>query len=607
MNFFCHNSVRKAALLLAASPVLLVISSVAIAQQATPDTIYFHGTILTGAHLQKNDVSATAAIVAAIAIREGKIVAVGSDAEMLRLKTAQTTLVDLQNAFAMPGFNDAHTHLAGAGQQKLAVDLDGSTSLTEMEARISKYAAALKPGAWLQGGGWDHTIWTSKQLPTRADLDTVSGAHPAVFFRVDGHIVVANSAALAAAGITASTPDPEGGKIDRDGSGVPTGIVRETPAVSLIERTIPHLSLDDRRHALQVAIADALAHGVTSVQDFSTWEDFLTLEELERAGKLKLRVGEWLDFNLPVAVLQQRRASHSADDPLLHLGMLKGFMDGSLGSRTAALVEPYADDPGNSGIPRYDEEKLNKMAAERAAAGFQLGFHAIGDRANQIALNAYSAAEQVAIPASHPAPPHRPDAVIVTSNARDFAPADLRFRIEHAQVLRPGDYDRFAKLGVIASMQPSHLLTDMAWATARLGSERSKDSYAWRSFLDHGVTLAFGTDYPVESINPFRGLYAAVTRQNEAGTQTYQPQEKITIAEALYAYTQASAFAEFRDRQLGRLEPGYLADLVVLDRDPTRATPRRLLNTKVLRTVVNGETVYIAPGMQASASVPSAQ
>lgn len=600
VNPLRNNSAWLAAFLLVAAPLLL-------AQQPAPDVIYFHGTILTGAHLHKQDSSAAASRVAAIAIHEGRIIAMGSDAEILRLKNAQTKLVDLHNAFAMPGFNDAHTHIAGAGQQKLSVDLTGSTSLEEMQARIKKYVATARPGAWLQGGGWDHTLWIGKQLPKRADLDAVTGTHPAVFFRVDGHIVIANSAALVAAGITAATPDPEGGKIDRDGSGKPTGIVRETPAVSLLERTIPPLRMEQRRRALQISIADALAHGVTSVQDFSDWEDFLALEELEHTGTLKLRVSEWLDFNLPVAVLQQRRASHPADDPLLHLGMLKGFMDGSLGSRTAALEDPYTDDPGNSGIPRYDDEKLNRMAAERAAAGFQLGFHAIGDRANDIALNAYGAAQQVAIPANHPVPPNQPDTAIVTSNARDFTPADLRFRIEHAQVLEPADFDRFAKLGVIASMQPSHLLTDMAWATARLGPDRARYSYAWRSFLDRGVTLAFGTDYPVESINPFRGLYAAVTRQNEAGTQTYQPQEKITIEEALYAYTQASAYGEFRERQLGRLEPGFLADLVVLDRDPTLATPRQLLGTKVLRTVVNGETVYLAPGISAATSATTGQ
>ncbi len=575
--------------------ILLFSAATLQAQQPVPDTIFFHGTILTGAHLRPEDSSATQARVTALAIGSWRVTAAGTDEEILKLRSPATKLVDLKQAFAMPGFNDAHTHMAGAGQQRMAVNLDGCASLTEMQARIKRYAATARPGAWLLGGGWDHTKWPGKTLPTRQDLDAVTGGHPAFFSRVDGHIVVANSAALAAAGITAATQDPAGGKIDKDGAGAPTGIVRETPAVSLLDAKVPKLSLEDRRHALELSITEALSQGVTSVQDFSDWDDFLALEEMEHAGTLKLRISEWMDFNLPVAVLQQRRASHPADDPLLHLGMLKGFMDGSLGSRTAALEDPYADDTGNSGIPRYDEDKLNALATERAAAGFQLGFHAIGDRANEIALNAFNAAEQVATPADHPVPPVHPDASIVTTAGRAFKSADLRFRIEHAQVLEPADFDRFAKLGVIASMQPSHLLTDMAWATARLGPERAKYSYAWRSFLDHGVTLAFGTDYPVESINPFRGLYSAITRQNEAGTQTYQPQEKITIEEALYAYTQASAYAEFREHVIGRLEPGYLADLVVLDHDPTAAGPQQLLHTKVLRTVVNGETVFTAP------------
>jgi predicted amidohydrolase YtcJ len=581
---------------------IVLLASLAHAQTnktPSPDTIYIRGDILTGAHLRSNDPSPTAAKVTALAIADGKILAAGTDADILKIKTPETKIIDLNGAFVMPGFNDAHTHIAAAGQQKLSIDLDNTKSLAEMQQRIKTYASTAKPNTWLQGAGWDHTIWPGKQLPTRADIDSVTAGHPAILVRTDGHIAVVNSAALAAANITAATPDPFGAKIDRDASGNPTGIIREQAALNLILSKIPPPRLEQRRAALNVAIADALAHGVTSVQDYSDWEDFLALEELEHTGKLHLRVSEWLDFNLPVAVLEQRRASHPADDPLLHIGFLKGFMDGSLGSRTAAMEEPYTDDPGNSGLPRYDQAKLNQMASERAAAGFQLGFHAIGDRANHMALNAFAVAEQVANPAPQPAE-HGPDAAIVTTGPQaEPTPASLRFRIEHAQVLLPADFDRFASEGVIASMQPSHLLTDMNWATARLGPDRAKYSYAWKTFLNHHVTLAFGTDYPVESINPFRGLYSAITRQNEAGTMTYQPQEKITLNEALYAYTQASAFAEFREHEKGRLEPGYLADFIVLDRDITKASPQQLLHTRVLRTIVNGELVYTAPSATA--------
>ena len=583
----------------------------AVAQQpasnTVPDTLFVHGNILTGTRLKTGDTDPTPGHVSALAVREGRISAVGDDATILALKGPHTVVVDLHGAFAMPGFNDAHTHMAMAGQQRLAVNLVGVRSLAEMQARIRAYAATAKPGQWILGGGWDQTLWASRTLPTKQDIDVVTAGHPALLERVDAHIAVANSAALAVSGLSYRTDDPKGGKFDRAAGFELTGIVREAPALALIQEHIPPPDMDTRKRALSLSIQDALSHGVTSVQDFSDWNDWLVLEEWENLGELPMRFAEWIDFNLPVPILEQRRASHHADDPLLHLTQLKGFMDGSLGSRTAAMDDPYSDDPGNAGIPRYDADKLNQMASERAAAGFQLGFHAIGDRANDMALDAFAAAEQVGVPVQRracggaSAPMQSPS---VEGTYCSVQPQDFRFRIEHAQVVSPGAFDRFARLGVIASMQPSHLLTDMAWASQRLGPERSKRAYAWRSFLDHGVTLAFGTDYPVESISPFRGLYSAVTRQNEAGSQTFEPQERLTINEAIYAYTQASAFAEFREHLKGRLEPGFLADLVVLDRDITQVSPRALLGTKVLRTVVGGVTRYdaTAPGAGSSAT-----
>ncbi len=590
----------------------LALFSVSLTAQSTaPDIIYFHGDILTGAHLKSEDNGVAPARISAVAIKDGRIIATGADKQLLTLKGEKTLTVDLHGAFAMPGFNDAHTHIAGAGQQRLSVDLDGTASLSEMQARIRTYVAKAEPGQWILGGGWDHTKWPSKTLPTRQDLDSVTAGHPAFLYRVDGHIAVANTAALDAANIHDDTSDPSGGKFDRAKDGRATGIVRENPALALIQKQIPKPSFATRRKALELSIADALAHGVTSVQDFSDWDDWLVLEEMEHTGKLHLRVSEWLDFNLPLSVLQQRRASHSADDPLLHLGMLKAFMDGSLGSRTAALNAPYVDDGENSGIPRYEQEKLNELATARAAAGFQLGFHAIGDKANDMALDAFEAGEQVAEPPIHTGscpPDVRRDSNVVSHGApcdpnyqRDF-----RYRIEHAQVVSPDAFDRFHELGVIASMQPSHLLTDMEWAGDRLGPERSRRAYAWRSFLTHGVTLAFGTDYPVESISPFRGLYAATTRMNEAGTKTFEPRETLTINEAVYAYTQASAYAEFRERLKGRLEPGFLADIVVLDRDITKAGLQDLLRTQVLRTIVGGVTVFTSDSLPQSVPPPHA-
>jgi predicted amidohydrolase YtcJ len=525
--------------------------------------IYYDGNILTGVGLGGD----RAQRVTAIAVGDHQIVAIGDDATVLRQKQPGTKLFDLHGAFVMPGINDAHVHLGIAGRIKLAVDLTGSASLAEMLRRVSASAAVAPAGEWLLGGGWDHTLWDSKTLPTRQDLDTVSGGHPAFFVRVDGHIAVANSAALALSGVTNQTPSPAGGQLDHDGEGNLTGIVREDSGQELIQRHIPAPSHELRRRAIVLALRDAAAHGVTSVQDNSDWDDFLVYQELEREGQLPVRISEWLSFNDPVEVLVAHRAAQPADDRMLHTGMLKGFMDGSLGSRTAALLSPYADDPGNRGLPRYEQARLDAMTKERAAAGFQIGFHAIGDRAVEMALNAFAAAN---------------------------ANVGRRDRIEHSQVVDPRDIPRYKAMGIVASMQPSHLLTDMHWAPARLGPQRSRYAYAWKSFLEAGVPLAFGTDYPVEPITPFRGIYAGVTRRDEAGTDSYFPQDRLTMDEVLLAYTQGSAYAEFAEGYKGKLVPGYVADFVVLDRDLTRVAAPEILKTQVLRTVVDGRTVYEA-------------
>jgi predicted amidohydrolase YtcJ len=578
------------------------LATTAAAQQPAPDAIFYNAHILTGAHLlppqpgQAPD--PTPATVTALATFAGRVLALGDDPTVLALKAPNTQLIDLHGAFVMPGFNDAHTHTESAGLQRLSLDLDHVPTLAAMLDKIHAYALTLKPGEWIEGGGWDHTRWPTKTLPTRQDLDRVTLGHPALLVRTDGHIAIANSAALEAASLTSATPDPQGGHLDRDAHGDLTGIVREGPALTLVEAHIPPPSFETIHKALALSIQDAIAHGVTSIQDFSSWNAWLAYEELEKQNKLPLRVAEWIDFTLPLATLQARRASHSPDDLRLHLTQLKAFMDGSLGSRTAALNDDYSDDAGNPGITRFDQQKLNEMSSARAAQGFQLGFHAIGDHANDIALNAFAAAEQTARPADCPPPIANPDGAVVEAGISCVitgSPTQFRFRIEHAQVVSPGAFDRFAQLGVIASMQPSHLLTDMAWAGQRLGPDRSSRAYAWKSFLDHGVLLAFGTDYPVESVNPMRGLYAAITRMNVEGTQTFHPEQKITLNQALYAYTQGSAFAEFRDRVKGRLAPHFLADFVVLDHDLTTSTPQQILHTRVLRTVVNGQTVYTAP------------
>ncbi len=529
-----------------------------------PDIIFFNGVIYTGEGFAQDKPRT----VQAMAIGGGKVLAVGTSNEMTRLAGPKTILRDLGSTnagdFIFPGFNDAHTHLGGAGRTKLNVDLTGVKSLAAMLAAIQAFAKDAPAGHWLTGGNWDHTLWTQKVLPSRQDLDKVTGGHPTFLDRIDGHIAIANSAALAAAGITASTKPPQGGAIDHDTSGQPTGILRES-AQDLVYKVIPPPSLAERRRGDELAIADALAHGVTSVQDFGDWQDFLVFEELENEGKLTLRITEWLPFKDPLEELLKMRAHHDSNDPMLHTGFLKGFMDGSLGSRTAAMKAPYSDDPGNTGLPQYTQTQLNRMAVERARAGFQLGFHAIGDRAAAMALDAY---------------------------AQPGISRTARNRIEHAQVVDPADIPRFKKLGVIASMQPSHLLTDMNWAEARLGPQRAAYSYAWKAFLDAGVPLAFGTDYPVEPITPFRGLYAAVTRMNEAGTKTYFPENKITRGQALYAYTQGSAYAEFAEKHRGKLVPGYDADFILVDRDLYKVGAPAILRTQVLETFVAGKQSY---------------
>jgi len=538
------------------------------------DVVYLHANVYTGvpANLQFSSILREEAI----AVREGRIQAVGKNAEIEKLKGPQTQVVDLGGRFVMPGFNDAHMHLADAGLQKLSVDLTGVKSLDEMRQRILAKVETAKAGDWILGGGWDETLWPVQTTPTRWDLDEVSSGHPIFLGRIDGHIAVANTRALQLASVTLASRDPQGGQIDRNETGEPTGILRETARLA-VEMVIPKPTHDKLRQGIEAGLNDLAEHGVTSAQDNSSWEDFQIYEELEKEGKLTARITEWLPFDDSVEELGKKRDSHPQSDLMLHTGMLKGFMDGSLGSHTAAMLEPYADDVKNSGLPRYEAAKLNEMAKERALAGFQLGFHAIGDKGIQMALDAFAEAEKAAREAKLKAP-----------NGGD----DFRLRIEHAQVTTPAQISRFKELKIIASMQPSHVLTDMRWARDRLGPKRAATSYAWAAFLNKGVTLAFGTDYPVEPVTPFRGLYAAVTRKSENGKVEYFPEQRLTMDQAIAAYTTGAAFAEFEEKEKGKLVPGMLADFVVLDRDVTAVAPEKVLATKVLRTVVGGKSVY---------------
>ena len=536
------------------------------AQQRAPHTTYYvHGRIYT------NDPANPWA--EAMAVSDGKISCIGKmDHVLLDCGGGQEGVetVQLRGEFVMPGFNDAHVHLGGAAADLLAVPVTGVPSVEELQKRVADAVAQHKAGEWITGGGWDHTLWPEKRFPTRQQLDAVAPDNPVILTHISGHVAVANSLALKSAEIDKNSPNPPGGEIERDGLGEPTGMLKEYAAMNLVTVRIPDPSPERRRKGIELVLENVARNGVTSVQDFSDWEDFKMYRQLKDDGKLTVRITEWLPFNLPLNDLQNMRGQGGTADPWLKTGALKAFTDGAMGSRTAAMLEPYTDDPTTSGILTNDPEKLKKMAIERDKAGFQLNFHAIGDRANRIALDVF-------------------EAVAKANGSRD-----RRDRIEHAQLVAPEDFARFAKLNVIASMQPSHQTTDMRWAEDRVGRERIKGAYAWNTMQKHGVRLAFGTDYNVEPISPFRGLYACVTREHPDGgpKNGWEPQEKISLEDCIRAYTSGAAYAQFEEGKKGELKPSEYADFIILSNDLTKIPPVQYTKTRVLRTVAGGRTVY---------------
>jgi predicted amidohydrolase YtcJ len=555
--------------------------------QFPADLVLTNGKIYTGVSAQPwaSSVAIRGEFITAIAGAESPKVAQSESNDRVKSWSGpKTRVIDLHGQFAMPGFNDAHVHFAYGAYQKLEIDLTGARSLAELQERVRARLKEYPPGGWIVGRGWDHTLWPVKQFPGRQDLDSISTDHPIFLQRVDQHVAVVNSRALAAAGITRTTSDPQGGRIERDATtGEPTGMLMEEPAMWLASKNIPPYSEAQRARAFSLVEEEALRYGVTSIQDTSVvysrdsdnfgWMNFLVLQKMKTEGKLLVRMTEWLPFDLPLERLEEMRRVGGTTDLRLKTGPLKAFLDGSLGSRTAALLAPYSDDPATSGILRLDPALVMQMAIERDRAGFQLTFHAIGDRANRIALETFAAAQNA-------------------NGSRD-----RRDRVEHAQVVAPADFARFTSLGVIASMQPSHLLDDERWAAERLGPERVKGAYAWHSMEQGGTHLAFGTDYPTESMNPLRGIYACVTRELPGGGPPggWQPQEKLSMDECLRAYTAGSAYAEFEEKEKGTIAPGMLADIVVFPVDITRVPPRDLLETKVTMTIAGGRVVYGRP------------
>jgi predicted amidohydrolase YtcJ len=506
----------------------------------------------------------------ALLVRGEEILAVGDDDAVSALAEKGVKVVDLEKHFVMPGFNDAHVHLGGAGEDWLAVRLFGAASVAELQRRLAAAVTEHKPGEWITGSGWDHTLWPEKKFPNRQQLDEVTPRNPVLLTHVSGHVAVANSLALQLAGITKDSPNPSGGEIEKDVQGELTGMLKEGAAMRLVETKIPPRTAEQRRRGIELTLADVAKNGVTSVQDNSAWDDFLTYRALKNDGKLTVRITEWLPFSAPLEKLEQMRRDGGTTDPWLRTGALKMVTDGALGSRTAAMLAPYSDDGTTTGILTMEPDKLRQLAIERDKAGFQLNFHAIGDRANRVALDVFEAA------------------------AKANGPRDRRDRIEHAQVVAASDFPRFARLRVIASMQPSHESTDMRWAEQRVGPERARGAYAWATMQKFGVRLAFGTDYDVEPVSPFRGLYACVTRELPGGGPQggWEPQEKISLDDCIRAYTSGSAYGEFMDGKKGELKAGEFADFIVLSSDLTKVEPSEYTKTKVVRTVVGGRTVY---------------
>lgn len=546
------------------------------AQFAPPSPGAAADLVLRGGRVFLADSAGTVA--EAVAVRDGRVLAAGSTRDISRLIGAGTETVDLAGRLVTPGFNDAHLHFASGGASLLAADLLGTTSLAEIERRVADAAAKLRPGEWVLGRGWDHTRLPPAELgpggwPTRSILDRAAPRNPVLLGRVDGHTSWANVEALRLAGIDRRTPDPAGGEIVRGPDGEATGILKES-AAGLVERIVPEPTPAQVRRSVGAAMELASRVGVTSVQTSATAGDVRVYKELRDRDSLRVRVYAW--HPLERATIEDFRAlglTAAQGDAWLRVGMVKGYADGTLGSRTAAMLEPFTDDPHTRGLPQYTDAQLDSLVTTADAAGLQVILHAIGDAANRQALDAFERAMR-----RNPAHPRR-------------------HRIEHAQVLDSADIPRFRRLGVIASMQPTHATSDMRWVATRIGQARAAEgAYVWRSLLRAGATVAFGTDFPVEPLAPVQGIYSAVTRQSreEPGTPPggWLPEQRLSRAEAIRLYTAASAYAEWEEARKGTLEPGMLADLVVWDRDLLTVPPAEILQAEPVLTVVGGRAVF---------------
>jgi len=550
---------------------LAAFAPAAIEAQAKADLVLVNGKIYT--------VDNARPIASALAVRGGRVLFVGSDAEARVLANASTRVIDLNGKTVIPGIVDAHAHLLGLGNTLARVNLAGSTSYDEVIDRVKGFSKDVKPGEWILGRGWDQNRWTSKEFPTHDALSRAFPNNPVVLTRIDGHALLANAKAMELARVSAATADPEGGRIMRLASGAPSGVFVDK-AQSLIGRAVPQPTRADTRKAILAAITESNRWGLTGVHDAGESAETIGIfEELAKAGSYNLRNYVMLsdpgEPGSPAALRNPylRRGPQSAlYDGHLWVRAIKLYADGALGSRGAALLAPYADEPTNSGLLVSRPEHLRAWAETALRSGFQVNVHAIGDRGNRVVLDAFESA------------------------LRTVPTADHRFRIEHAQVLSPEDIPRFAKLGVIPSMQPTHQTSDMRWAEARVGPQRIRGAYAWRSLLNTGVVIPSGTDFPVEEVNPLLTFHAAVTRQDPTNWPVggWYPEQKMTREEALQSMTIWPAYAGFQESMLGSLTPGKYADFVVLDRDIMRIPDTEIIATRVVSTWIGGKRVYEA-------------
>jgi len=507
----------------------------------------------------------------AVAIAAGKILAVGDSARIARFVGAKTEVLRANGGLIMPGFADGHTHFVDGGFQLASVNLRDAATPQEFVHRLKEYAAHLKPGEWILGGDWDHTLWRGAPLPRHEWIDSVTPNNPVFISRLDGHMALANAAAMRAAKVTSATRAPVGGEIPRDARGEPIGIFKDN-AEDLIDAAIPAPSAEQEDSAVARALAHAASLGVTATANMSaSWANLAAYKRMERAGRMTARVILYIPIDQWHAVADSVRTG--AGDDWVRIGGLKGYMDGSAGSRTAYFFEPFSDSAGYYGLMRQPESEMRAWVGAADSAGLQIAVHAIGDRANAIILAIY-------------------DSVTHAHGARD-----RRFRVEHAQHLRPQEIPLFGPRRVVPSMQPYHAIDDGRWVEQRIGPERIKTTYAFRTLLDTEAPLAFGSDWTVAPLDPMLGVYAAVTRRtlDNKNPGGWVPDQKITVGEALRAYTYGNAWATFNEQKWGTLAPGRYADVVVLDHDPFAVQPESLGTIKPRYTIAGGKVVYSKP------------